>query len=376
MILYFCRSIKLPKNRWILWDWIFLLLILSAFLSAQFSGISGGFEWKGFRAVTSWILFGWVLSRIDYNFKEKYFLFILSILGTLPPLFWGLTEHYFFPYSNGAIKPLTLHSVGHVNHSAIYLCLIFGSSLSYFLFALKKKNKIQVFPSGAILILFLVSLIIGESRGSFGIGILLGFILTLISHNKFRIKIITFVFLSAIVCSINIMKAPIVQKHEGYVERHDTLSLRDSIWRASIEASKLYPLFGVGNGNASKVTYSQIKSNVEARGEFFNPKRYEIPFSHPHNIYLANLLERGLFGFLIFVGFLTLWAITLFDSYIKNFKNYKEELFFYGSFSSFFVISGTGLVNTSFHHENALLALFFLGLHLSELRQTKRINTS
>jgi len=367
--LYFWRSIKLPKNKWMLWDWIFLLLILSAFLSAQFSGIPGGFEWKGFRAVTSWILFGWILSRTDYNLKEKYFLFVLSIFAALPPLLWGFIEHYFFPYSNGGIKPLTLHSVGHVNHSAIYLCLIFGASISFYLTAIKDKNKIEIFLGSIFFILFFLSLIIGQSRGAYGISILLAFILVISSSIKSSMKVITIFVLAIIISSTIIYKAPIVQKHEGYVARHDTLSLRDSIWRASIEASRLYPIFGVGNGNASKITYFQIKSNVEARGEFFNPDKYEIPIVHPHNIYLANLLERGLFGFLVFIGLLTLWAITILDSYIKKFKNSKEELLFYGSFSSFFVIFGTGLVNTSFHHENALLALFFLGLHLSLLRQ-------
>ena len=70
------RQSQLPPSKWTIWDWVFLSLIFSSFLSALFPFMAGGSEWKGFRGMLLWITFGWTLFRTDYNEKEKKFLFI------------------------------------------------------------------------------------------------------------------------------------------------------------------------------------------------------------------------------------------------------------------------------------------------------------
>ena len=65
------RQSQLPLSKWTIWDWVFLSLITSSFLSALFPFIAGGSEWKGFRGMLLWITFGWTLFRSDYNEKEK-----------------------------------------------------------------------------------------------------------------------------------------------------------------------------------------------------------------------------------------------------------------------------------------------------------------
>jgi hypothetical protein len=119
------RQFQLPSSKLNVWDWVFLSLICSSFLSALFPFMAGGSEWKGFRGMLLWIAFGWTLFRSDYNFEEKNYLFIFAIVMTLPPLLWGLTQLLILFTKDS----LELHSVGHVNHSAIYLCMIFGASL-------------------------------------------------------------------------------------------------------------------------------------------------------------------------------------------------------------------------------------------------------
>jgi hypothetical protein len=86
------RQSQLPSSKWGIWDWIFLSLIFSSFLSALFPFVAGGSEWKGFRGMLLWVTFGWTLYRSDYNEKEKKYLFIFAILMTFPPLIWGLTN--------------------------------------------------------------------------------------------------------------------------------------------------------------------------------------------------------------------------------------------------------------------------------------------
>ena len=39
------------------------------------------------------------------------------------------------------------------------------------------------------------------------------------------------------------------QKELSKQKNHNELSRRDLIWNVSIEASKWYPIFGIGNGN-------------------------------------------------------------------------------------------------------------------------------
>jgi hypothetical protein len=76
LILALYRQSQSPALKWSSWDWVFLSLILSSFLTTLFPGIAGGSEWKGFRGILLWITFGWTLSRSDYNFEEKKYLFI------------------------------------------------------------------------------------------------------------------------------------------------------------------------------------------------------------------------------------------------------------------------------------------------------------
>ena len=102
-------------------------------------------------------------------------------------------------------------------------------------------------------------------------------------------------------------------------------------------------------------------------------ENFDLKNNHPHNIYLSNLVDRGIFGFIIFLSFMFIWLITLINSYKKFNHNPKAMLFIMGSFSAWMSIFGIGFVNTTFHHENALLALFFLSLHLSFLRQKNQL---
>ena len=82
-----------------------------------------------FSVLMTAILSGWVLSRAQYSRKNYQGLFKLIILGTIPPLLWGLYQYLIIHTKHD----LQLHSVGHVNHSAIYLVMIFGASLGWFL---------------------------------------------------------------------------------------------------------------------------------------------------------------------------------------------------------------------------------------------------
>lgn len=364
------RQSQLPPSKWSIWDWVFLSLIASSFLSALFPFVAGGSEWKGFRGMLLWIAFGWTLFRTDYSFEEKKYLFILSILMTFPPLLWGLAQLLIL-FSKDSLQ---LHSVGHVNHSAIYLCMMAGAALSLLLSQLQGTQKKYVFITALLFIFIISSVIISQSRGAFGFAFLLAYVLIFLSKLAVKIKTISLSLLTIfLVTIIFIIPAPIIKKQIANQNNHNILASRDKVWRVALEVARLNPLFGIGGGNLKQINIDQLKSSVESRGETFNTEEFSINYNHPHNIYLSNLVDRGILGFIIFLNFMLIWLITLIKSYKKLNQDSKATLFIMGSLSAWTTIFGIGFVNTTFHHENALLALFFLSLHLNYLRQKNQL---
>jgi O-antigen ligase len=364
------RQSQLPTLKWSIWDWVFLSLITSSILSALFPFVAGGSEWKGFRGMLLWITFGWTLFRTDYNFEEKKYLFIFAILMTIPPLVWGLTESLVLHTK----EALQLHSVGHVNHSAIYLCMMAGAGSSLLISQLQSAQKKYVFITSLLFIFLIASVIISQSRGAFGIVFLLVFAIFLLSRITTKIKTISLALLTIFLISIVFIKpVPVIEKQITNQNNNDILSQRDKVWRAAFEVARLNPILGIGGGNWNHVEMDQIKSAVESRGETFNAEDFVLQYHHPHNIYLSNLVDRGILGFITFLSFMFIWLIILINSYKKFNQDSKAMLFIMGSFSTWTTIFGIGFVNTTFHHENALLALFFLGLHLNYLRQKNQL---
>jgi len=249
-----------------------------------------------------------------------------------------------------------------------------GASLALLLSQLQALKKQHVFKITMLFILLLSGVIISQSRGAFGIVFLLVFALFLLSKLPVKIKTISLSLLAIFLINIIfIVPAPVIQKQITNQNNHDILSQRDKVWRASFEVARLNPLLGIGGGNWKQINIDQLKSSVESRGETFNPEAFAMQYHHPHNIYLSNLVDRGILGFIIFLDFMLIWLITLINSYKKFNQDSKAMLFIMGSFSAWMSIFGIGFVNTTFHHENALLALFFLGLHLSYLRQKNQL---
>lgn len=361
------RQSQSPSSKLNVWDWVFLSLIASSFLSALFPFMAGGSEWKGFRGMLLWITFGWTLYRSEYNEKEKKHLFIFAILMTLPPLVWGLTQLLILFTKDS----LQLHSVGHSNHSAIYLCMMAGASISLLLSQSQKK---YIFVTTLLCIFLISSVIISQSRGAFGILFLLAYAIFLLSKLSIKIKTICLISLSIFLITIVFIKpVSVIEKQIANQNNHDVLSQRDKVWRASLEVARLNPMFGIGGGNWKQINIDQLKSSVESRGETFVAEDFALKWGHPHNIYLSNLVDRGILGFITFLSFMFIWLITLIKSYKKFNQDTKAMLFIMGSFSAWTIIFGIGFVNTTFHHENALLALFFLSLHLNYLRQKNQL---
>ena len=356
---------KIGVRQWEVWDSLFATIVFTAFLSTVFAGFSGLEEWKGYKVLLTAILTGWFLSRAHYKKNQYQTLFKLIVLSTIPPLVWGLYE-----YAIHSKEALEIHSVGHVNHSAIYLVMIFGASLAWFLGKSGSKNIAlgwQAFFLGILSFIFFISLIIGQSRGAFGMALILGMSLFFFLGKTNAIKITGIMGIVSALILIVWLNVPIIQKQITNQDNRDVLSSRDRVWNVSLEASRFFPYLGIGMSNWHFIGLEHIKKSVEARGEAFNPDSYYFP-GHSHNLYLTALVERGILGLIITLGFMIAWIRQLIKTFNWARKSNEASLLWGGSFSAWLATYGIGLVNTTFHHEHAILACLFLGLYLSYTR--------
>jgi O-antigen ligase len=361
---------KKGRIKWTPWDSLFFTIILTAFLSTLFAGMPHLEEWKGYMVLLTAILPGWLLSRTQYSRENYQGLFKLIVLGALPPLLWGLYQ-YFILHTK---QSLELHSVGHANHSAIYLVMIFGATLGWFLSCLysdkfkMKSSRFYLVALGILSLIFFMSLIIGQSRGAYGVGIFLGLLIIYFACKSKTIKLSGSIIIILIVLLSIIFKTGVIEKQISNKEANNVLSYRDKVWNVSLEASRFSPMLGIGLSNWHFITIDQIKKIVEGRGEKFDANNYYFP-GHSHNLYLSALVERGILGLMITLIFMLLWFRHLIKTYYWAAKSQESIRLWSGSLSAWVATFGIGFVNTTFHHEHAILACLFLGIYLSYTRQ-------
>lgn len=353
---------------WSHWDWMFLALVTTAFLSTIFAGLAPGDEWKGFRVLLTFISVGWLISRSKYSSKQLGWIFWLTIISALPPLCWGLIQ-YLILHTKSSLQ---LHSVGHVNHSAIYLTMIFGATFGLLLSFLKDSNTIKKNSFILLTIIFFMALLIGASRSAVGIAIILAILFLFMFVKSLRLKLIFISFLTLLTLPTFFLSSGVMERQLQLQSTNQSLNGRAEIWHTTIEAARLYPLFGIGIDNRALVSEDLIKKSVESRHEIFNKDYYNFKFKHSHSFYLTNIAERGILGFMVTLCFILMWLQSLTKSYSQAKLDNQSAYLWMGSMSAWFATFGIGFVNTTFHHEHGILACLFLGLHLSYLN-THRI---
>jgi hypothetical protein len=337
--------------------WIFADIVISvnAVINHEFSG-------SGFRDIIRFVLIAWVLSRIDFSKSQIIKLTIFALVGTL------LTIAYSYYSFNGAIREL--HSVGHINHTAIFLLLAYTISFNLLLFEYHKLNIYQnSFLAIATIILFFTT-VDTESRATMGLIIFVTFVSFLYFVIRKRNSSIIILFFM-VVSSIGVFFS---QNPPYALERlmrgehilHD--DSRQKIRTFSYYAFKENPLLGIGFGNYGKLKLEDIKDSVINEKGIFDPSLFLIG-PHTHNVYFNYLVSGGILIFSIFMWFwfYIIWIIT------RLFLSKDDGWIVICGLNVMFINLGIGWVNTSFHHEHALLSMFVLGLLISKYRSKQFI---
>jgi len=384
LLLIFLPSFEAPKNlfvillvftwafvarrdnnlggKWRVIDTIFLFWIIFDIIIGINAVVNFDLPANGSKDIIKFILVGWVVSRLSLDKKQMIFLTVTTVIfATIP-----LIESYYELANNGRRVYIELNSVGHVNHTAIYLLISYVLSFSIFVL---QFNKIGHTLKSTLLVTTLVlAYAVVDTNSRAASGMLVIFTLLLMSYavyfyknSKFTFATILFVLLSVIL--INNNPPPVVNKFI-----HGTNLVGDSP-RSKIRSHvyytyKISPLFGVGFGNYVHFGHEEIKDAVIKDKGYYDASQF-LPSSHPHNIYYTYLVSGGIIMFSVFIWFWLHIVQIIFRVSRQSDSNYLVL----SSVGVVLTILGAGWVNTTLAHENALVSMFVLGMLISKYRE-------
>jgi len=166
-------------------------------------------------------------------------------------------------------------------------------------------------------------------------------------------------------------KPEVVEKNYLQVERSGTLlAFREQIWRAGLLAWRDHPVFGVGVHGWGEINEQVVAQSAQRRGEALDLERLMFS-SHGHSLYLNTLVEQGVVGLAAVLAVLLLWAIELARRVPGAAAPPLEWSYWGGAAAAWMIAVIVGLVNTTLHHEHALISMVLLGGWLSYLRTSR-----
>ncbi len=344
-------------------DALVVLWIGAAHLAAAFPGLEGQALAKTRDVAVSALLF-WLVTRAGYGQRELRWVLGALVASTLA----GLAIGYGRMWSGvGKSGTLQLYSVGHVNHTAIYIAIVLGVCLSW-LFA-----RWQAWPANRRVValtlaaLVFVSLIVTASRAAVGVGFLLVLLLALAWWPRWRAPLAASLAAVAVASVLVVgLGAGVFRKQMDRAAEQNVLSYRDGIWRTGLAGWEKYPWFGVGKDNYKLISHELVRAWRAEAGKPYDEARY-VRSPHAHSLYINTLAERGAVGFASLAAVLLAALAALLRYRPRTGESDLAWLLWGSAVSAWIVTAGVGAFNTTLHHEHGLLAALLLGLWLSTL---------
>ena len=354
-------------GAWDIWDSLIVMWIASGYVVAAFAGLHDS-EWGGANDILRYGSILWALKRSGYGEKEFRWLIVTVIISTLIALgvaLWSM-------YVSHSRWTLEFHSVGHVNHSAIYLAISYGIALAAVMAFWGRLGWVWRVAGLLAVGVFTAGAFISLSRGAVGAMLVLTFFMSLAWSRKSKaIAAITMAMLITTMSIAYFGQMAVVTKYQSRMAADDVLSQRGEIWNVAVEAWKRYPLFGVGMTNYNQISMERVQQWVEASGRTYVASNY-LSYAHGHSLYFNTLAERGLFGLGVLVMLLSAWFYGLLRYLPGVHAENMAWMLWGGSFSAWLVTVGAGTVSTTLHHEHAILSMLMLGIWLAYLGRRMR----
>ena len=320
------------------------IFVLATFISCLVNGVSASRALDPLRCM----LFFFVARSVGVekiNFKFLFFaLFAGFIVAFIPACVKKFT-------SSDPTALFELKSIGHVNHSAIFMLLVFCVAL---ISSAELKKIYEKYIAIIVAGICVFGIMIAGSRATMYllpsiIFSILGYQIS-IRQTVLNLACSLIILFSVIAIFYTYISANIIQDERFYSQL--TKGVTGSETRYPIFASAFYmwlenPLFGIGSGQFKIIDITK-----------YFPGNGEIHVSHSHNTFLTFLTEKGIVALLAYLVF----QLSLFIKFIKNFRQNNIVFLALLMLMANNIIS---LANTTFHHENALLMLLFWALALS-----------
>jgi len=350
-------------GRWDAWDSLIAAWIVSGFAAAAFAGVRGGDEW---RAPLDLLRYGsvlWLARRSRYAPGEVALALGALVFSTLVGL--GMAYVAMWRGKGGGLQ---LNSVGHVNHTAIYLAIMFGVAVTW-LFAAWQGWTAGARALGlAATLCILVGLVTTASRGAVGVGVLLSLLLALGWWRRSRVPLV--VGAAALVVTAAALfagGAEVLRKHEANVKANNVLSYRGEVWSMGLAAWREHPWFGVGMDNYGRITpYRRRLEQDNAAAPTHDPTA-ALEFAHGHSLFVNTLTERGLVGLAALAALLGALGLALVRNRPPSAAAGETWLLWGAALGAWLVTVGVGVFNTTLHHEHGILFALLAGFWLSRL---------
>lgn len=343
-------------------DVLLLCWMGSGYIVALFAGIHYK-EWGGANGPLMLGLLLFFLKRSELNHTATRHLLLAVLFSTLFANSEGLWQ-----LAMAQRQSLELQSVGHVNHSAIYLCLNFGLALAMSL-TLKRRDPLLVkcFILGC-LSLTAASIVISNSRSSIMTMGIMALITGLLWLKRSKLPLLLLVLgMTVAAGSLYFGNGRVVQKHLAQTSHGSFLGERAPIWNSALLAWRHHPLFGLGIKNYGQATTKRQEQWLVEEGKHYIPTQY-LAYAHAHSFYLTTLAEQGLFGFSIILLVLLRISLLLFRYRPQISDHDGYWIVWLAALGALQVVLINGLFNTTLHHEHGLLSMLLIGLWWSTVK--------
>lgn len=335
----------------------YILIFIAGSIITSAGAFFNGYNIEKLHDIIRYSLVGWMVLHTPLSTKQLFIVCLTLITSTLLASIEG-----YYLFESNAKKTLELRSVGHVNHSSIYILLTFGITLPLLIKNLKsKKIWIAAILTNLVIAYFLFKT---HSRATF---IALAVIMLMFMFiNFFLHKKSFYIILSACIffAGLIIYNPPNVVKkfisHHNYYKGQNTP--REKLWNTAFHAWKKEPVFGVGFGNYKIITPKKMQKWYEHTNIDTNNKEHFMYSPHSHNRFIGTLAEGGIIGFISLLILLGAITYSLLKTIKRSFKNTEDMFYWLIGANTLITVSLVGLFNTTLHHEHGLLAMLLFGI--------------
>ncbi len=260
----------------------------------------------------------------------------------------ALKEVYDTNWSLRSRVQVQLHSVGHYNHSGIYLAIAWIAAVATLLYR-------EIFSCRwlARLAMAFIGLALLGTTARFAIATAaLGTLLVLCKIKPPR-WFIYFLIAGVFTVTIGIASSPVLRNRAFF---QGSFNNRLTTWEPAWETAKAYPWTGIGLNRFNTIQIPNVDGYRTV--------------GHAHNLYFNTLAQIGFPGIIALLWLLAASAGLIWKRRLQ--QDQASKTVYYATGGAWFVITLGGMSNTTLHHEVSMLFFLMIALALGNNSAAKK----